>query len=115
MRVITIKPKWANKIHNGEKLVENRSWKCQPGWLLLHSGQPEGMILGAMHITGFIDPEKSDNYLSLPYYEGPVDNGKINYGWIISEYIPLKNPIENVKGKLSIWQYNDEDKILNAF
>ena len=68
-----------------------------------------------MHITGFISPTESEAHKQTPYYAGAKWNGKINYGWIISEYIPLKRTIENVKGKLSIWQYKDEDKILNGF
>ena len=102
MRTITIKHQWARLIHSGKKRIENRTWKTTLGWILLHSGNPDFSILGIMRIDGVIEPGQ---HCDDKYYIGPSVGQKPNYGWIIGEYLPLKKPIKNIRGKLGIWEY----------
>lgn len=72
MKVLSIKPPWADLILDGIKDIENRTWKTSyRGPLLIHS---EGAIRGKIDLVDIVSASDS------PWFQGP-------YGWA------LKNPI----------------------
>lgn len=65
-----------------------------------------GAIIGSVEIVGCsinhpsIWAKKTDTD-NKGYYENPI------YNWVLANPILFKKPIENVKGKLSFWDYPD--------
>lgn len=128
MKAITIKQPWASLIVHGIKNIENRTWSCPKKYLgqrvLIHSsvchgkkfkinltdeqmkqafsliseksisGQWEfGAIIGSVEIVDCVQ-----NHSSI-WAEKEV------YNWVLANSIIYNEPIENVKGKLSFWDY----------
>lgn len=131
MKVITIKQPWATLIAEGYKEYEFRTWKTKyRGDILIHAGKgidkeavkrfeylnleyPSGKILAKATIT---DCVKVDNELRniLAKKDPIVYKGMITkddwdgYGFKL-ENVEKINPIE-VNGKLSLWDYDYENK-----
>jgi hypothetical protein len=128
MKAITIKQPWASLIVHGIKNIENRTWPCPKKYLgqrvLIHSsvcyekkfkinltneqmkqafsliseksisGQWKfGTIIGSVEIVDCVQ-----NHSSI-WAEKEV------YNWVLANPIIYNEPIENVKGKLSFWDY----------
>lgn len=129
MKAITIKQPWASLIVHGIKNIENRTWSCPKKYLgqrvLIHSsGKPlnydnfydsiltneqllalpenkeqkdfsfcTGSIIGSIEIVDCVQ-----NHSSI-WAEKKV------YNWVLANPIIYEEPIENVKGKLSFWDY----------
>lgn len=132
-KVLSIKQPWASLIAHGVKDIENRTWKTNyRGKILIHaSGQyakggfgllnpemrrlanlcakwnplyltdlPTSAIIGEVEIidcvigADSIWAEKSEN-------EKPI------YNWVLANAKLYDEPILNVKGKLSIWNYEN--------
>lgn len=123
MKTLTIKQPWASLIIDGYKDIENRTWKTSyRGDLLIHAAKYDD------NINLIMLPKEIRNALAklpknLPHSAilGKVtlydikkstedkDNvwGDENcYHWKIKDPIKFAKPIENVDGKLSIWDYD---------
>ena len=126
MKVLTIKQPWATLIMQGDKKFEFRSWQTKyRGELLIHAGKsidkvamerlkkyipneiPTGVILGKVNLVDCIKitpevkkellKENKDIYKNAGYTE--------EYGWQVKDVELFDTPIE-VKGHLSLWEYN---------
>jgi hypothetical protein len=128
MKAITIKQPWASLIVHGIKDIENRTWPCPRKYIgqrvFIHAAgshgrkfsidltdaqtkaafatiaietmfgnMPFGSIIGSVEIVGC-----SINHPSIWAEKGV-------YNWILANPILFNKPIENVKGKLSFWDY----------
>ena len=127
MKSITIKQPWASLIVHGIKDIENRTWPCPKKYLgqriLIHSSVKSdrepymifndtqadviddcimdvcgyykniGAIIGSIEIVDCVQ-----NYPSVWAEKGV-------YNWVLANPILYAKPIENVKGKLSFWDY----------
>ena len=73
----------------------------------MFGNMPFGSIIGSVEIIGCsinhpsIWAEKTDAD-DKGYYENPV------YNWVLANPVLFEKPIENIKGKLSFWEYNGE-------
>lgn len=131
MKAITIKQPWASLIVHGIKDIENRTWRCPDKYIgqrvLIHTSatsaemrNPNSVftkeqwdsfslgyqreiicgdgfltfaIIGSVEIVGF-----TVNHPSIWAEKGV-------YNWVLDNPIIYEKPIENVKGKLSFWDY----------
>lgn len=133
MKAITIKQPWASLIVHGIKDIENRTWPCPKKYLgqrvLIHSSAvPVEMI----NPNSVFTKRQWDSF-SLGFQSEIIcGNGYVNsaiigsveivdcvvnhssiwaekgvYNWVLANPILYAKPIENVKGKLSFWDYPD--------
>lgn len=138
MKAISIKQPWASLIAHGIKDIENRTWKCPQKYIgkrvLIHasmksanfwdshlatiidefirkisksgtdwSNYPNGAIIGSVKIVDCVQ-----NHPSIWAEKGV-------YNWVLAEPILYEYPIENVKGKLSFWDYKGiEERIIEC-
>lgn len=131
MKAITIKQPWASLIVHGIKPIENRTWPCPKKYIgqriLIHAsavpvemrnpnsvftkeqwnsfslgyqreiicgdGFPTSAIIGSIEIVGCVV-----NHPSIWAEKGV-------YNWVLANPIIYEEPIKNVKGKLSFWDY----------
>jgi hypothetical protein len=127
MKVLTIREPWASLIINGYKKYEFRSWKTNyRGKLLIHAGSTlekdmvsrfkdynlsykMGYIIGEVNLVDCIKVDKEFNDKLL--YENKLVYGKSNhvekYAWKLEDIVLYKEPIY-VKGKLGLWDYNND-------
>lgn len=133
MKVLSIKEPFATLIKNEKKYIETRSWKTNyRGELYIHASIAKiseevrdrkelmelvsddemgyGNILCKCELTDciYMTPEYID-YIKNNDYEqyicGHYEVGR--YAWVLKNIEPLEEPIP-AKGKLGIWNYNDE-------
>ena len=125
MKAITIKQPWASLIVHGVKDIENRTWRTNfRGRVLIHAAGfhgrkfsidltdtqmkaafgtiaketmfgnlPFGAIIGSVEIVGCVL-----NHPSIWSQKGVCH-------WMLANPVIYEKPIENVKGKLSFWDY----------
>lgn len=130
MKAITIKQPYASLIVHGIKDIENRSYPCPKEYIgkrvLIHAGasclswykvlhyvtgamtrmlvkhkidgkwvrrQPISAIIGSVEIVDCIR------------YHPSIWAEEGMYNWVLANPIIYDNPIENIKGKLSFWDY----------
>ncbi|MBR6133426.1 MAG: ASCH domain-containing protein [Bacilli bacterium] len=127
MKVLTIREPWASLIVNGYKKYEFRSWKTKyRGKLLIHAGSKlekdmvsrfslynldykMGYIVGEANLVDCILVDEDFNNRLLK--ENNIVYGKSNhvekYAWKLEDIVMYKEPIY-VKGKLGLWDYNDD-------
>lgn len=131
MKVITVKQPFATLIAEGVKEYEFRTWRTKyRGDILIHAGKgvdkeamkkyekynfsyPSGCIIAKAKIKDcvFIDAEmrKVLSEKNSFVYSNVINNRDWNgYGFVISDVSKI-DPIE-VNGKLSLWDYDYEDK-----
>lgn len=131
MKAITIKQPWATLIAKGYKEYEFRTWKTKyRGDILIHAGKkmdknamerfkylnleyPTGKIIAQATITDCIHID--EEIAQKLYQKDPVIYKELinqdhwdEYGFQLQN-VKEVNPIE-VNGKLSLWDYNDEEK-----
>lgn len=133
MKAITIKQPWASLIAHGIKDIENRTWRTNyRGRVLIHSSAKpdfEPYILFNDDQISTIEKQTGGIFEVLESYEhnsmiiGSVEivdcvqndpsvwaeNGVWN--WKLANPILFEKPIENVKGKLSLWEFELEARI----
>lgn len=129
MKALTIKQPWASLVAHGLKNIENRTWKTnyrgrilihaaatpvKEGWDALNEMQlvksyahkdklygnneelPYGAILGSVEIVDCVQ-----NHPSVWAEEGV-------WNWVLANPVLFDEPIQGVKGKLSLWEYDGE-------
>jgi hypothetical protein len=129
MKAITIKNPWAHLIAAGIKDVENRSWPTKyRGVILIHSAKMMDLRHREMSILftlpqwdalSDIEKQKASHgtYLQSAIIGEVkiidcVNNSKSvwalpnQFHWILSEAKYYDKPVENVKGKLSLWNHD---------
>ena len=129
MKAISIKQPWASLIAHGIKDIENRTWKCPKQYIgkrvLIHSSKGKG-------VGWTMNSEQRVQILVHPSGLAGVDCNKLPHGaiigsvviadcvqnhpsvwaekdcwnWVLKDVVLFEKPIENVKGKLSFWNYN---------
>lgn len=126
MKTLTVKQPWASLIAHGIKPIENRSWKTNyRGEVLIHAGldtvfdgfMPDGSTVGEwLCLNGY-----DWHYNNIPH--GAII-GKANlvdcvighdsiwaeshsYNWVFEDAVFFPEPILNVKGRLSLWEYSE--------
>lgn len=133
MKTLSIKQPWASLIAHGIKDVENRTWKTNfRGRILIHStakGEPDFTFNHEQHlaipfefecpysaIIGEVDivdcvinhssiwAEKGKAFNLNGYGHG--ENYKPIFNWVLENAELYDEPILNVKGKLSFWDFN---------
>lgn len=125
MKTLSIKNPWSYLITHGIKDVENRSWKTNyRGRILIHCPKSQVNILKYLDYSlinkipnNLIEDIKNNN-LHTSAIIGEVDivdcvqnynsiwAEKDQWHWVLKNPILYKEPILNVKGKLSLWDYN---------
>ena len=130
MKVITIKQPWATLIAKGYKEYEFRTWKTKyRGDILIHAGKGidkeamtrfkdlnleylKGCIIAKAKITDCIYVDDNFRKKVIPknprVYKGLNNTEWKGYGFKIEEVEEIK-PIE-IKGKLSLWEYDYKAK-----
>lgn len=132
MKVLTIKQPWATLIMQGDKRFEFRSWQTKyRGDLLIHAGKgidkeamkrlakylpddiPLGKILGKVTLVDCVKmcPEFKDMLLKKNPDIYTKSSFQENYGWQVENVKIFDEPID-VKGHLSLWEYEVDDKML---
>jgi hypothetical protein len=134
MKTLSVKQPWASLICSGIKDIENRTWPTKfRGRVLIHASQsklspvnvlsleqkkivkdaglwascalPEylGAIIGSVEIVDCVQ----NNSSIWAERSGPksIDYLKQTYNWVLANPVLFNRPIENVKGKLSFWDY----------
>ena len=133
MKAFTVKQPWAQLICDGIKPIENRTWKTNfRGRVLIHaSAKPERVTL---EMEGQATVKEIEMLSALNFAEennlfgciiGSVEivdcvqnhpsmwADKGIWNWVLAKPVLFAKPIENVKGKLSFWDYEiDFDQIL---
>jgi hypothetical protein len=124
MKAITVKQPWAYLICAGIKDVENRSWRSKyRGRILIHAGskiiQPQFAIFGQADIreiefakaVGIVEEKGltsavigSVEIVDCAQNHPSIWAEKGVWHWVLKNPILFKNPILNVKGKLSFWE-----------
>lgn len=125
MKAITIKQPWASLIVHGIKDIENRTWRTNfRGRVLIHAACSHGRkfsvnLTDAQTKAAFatIAKDTMSGSLSFGAIIGSVKiidcvqnhpsiwAEKGVYNWVLANPIFYERPIENVKGKLSFWDY----------
>ena len=124
MKTLSIKQPWASLIVLGIKDVENRSWLTDfRGKIYIHASKVpvRGLWnnLNREQVHEALKSNKIDNYTVLPYGAiiGTVEivdivknydsiwAEKNQYNWVLKNPVLFDKPIENVKGKLLLWDY----------
>lgn len=128
MKAITIKQPWASLIVHGIKDIENRTWACPRKYIgqrvFIHAAGSHGRkfsinLTDAQTKAAFATIAIETMFGNMPFGSiiGSVEivDCSINhpsiwaekgiYNWILANPILFNKPIENVKGKLSFWDY----------
>lgn len=112
MKALTIHPFFAMQIVGGVKTVECRTWKTDfRGDILITSSRKKGKYLIPGHALGVVTlvdvvPFTKD-HLEAALLDGMPDGD--SYAWILENPRFIK-PLP-VKGKLSLWNFTEDDKI----
>ncbi|WP_308745218.1 ASCH domain-containing protein [uncultured Bacteroides sp.] len=131
VKVLTVKQPWASLIVHGIKDIENRSWRTNfRGRILIHASGSHGRkfsvdLTDAQTKAAFATIAKETMFGNMPFGSiiGSVeivdcvqnhpsiwaDNGV--YHWVLANPILFEKPIENVKGKLGLWNYDWEEVV----
>lgn len=133
MKCLSIRQPWASLIAHGIKPIENRSWKTNfRGRIYIHAS---GVSSGSLYELLNDDQIKaiSNHWTAAPPFPnrptsaiiGEVDivdcvinhpgiwaekasfpsDSKPIYNWVLANPVLYKEPILNVKGKLSFWEF----------
>lgn len=131
MKAITVKQPWASLIVHGIKDIENRTWPCPKRYIgkrvLIHASsfpvkmvnpnnifskqQWDSLSMGLQReiICGYNEPTSaiigSVEIVDCVQNHPSIWAEKGVYNWVLANSITYNEPIENVKGKLSFWDY----------
>ena len=136
MKALSVKQPWASLIAHGVKDIENRTWKTKfRGRIYIHASQnlPKDHwgLLSPLQYRKAMDfiIDKNDPILELGAIIGEVDivdcvinhesiwaekalfphDSKPIYNWVLDNAVLYDEPILNVKGKLSLWEFDKKN------
>jgi hypothetical protein len=116
LKALSIQQPCVHYILKEGKFIENRRWKSKHcGWIALHASrepqiEPEsppgikipaldsldyGAICGVARVVDIVTKSRSK------WFDQP-SRGSTNYGWVLADITPLREPIE-CKGALQLW------------
>ena len=127
MKVLTIKEPWATLIIEGYKKYEFRSWKTNyRGKILIHAGlsleknnskkfenynleYSKGAIIGEAELVDciLVDEKFNQELLKINLVVYGQSNHSMVYAWKLENIKKYETKIP-VKGKLGLWNYDDE-------
>lgn len=119
MKTLSVKQPWAWLICAGYKDIENRTWKTNHrGKLLIHATANCDNSKWAIDMLGSV-PEKPGLYYtssiigSVEIVECVQNHASVwaeqgCWNWVLENQILFNQPIKDVKGRLSIWDYDIE-------
>ena len=130
MKALSIKQPWASLIANNIKNIENRTWKTNyRGRIYIHSSAkmslyeftweqsmkisesffyydtPFSAIIGEVDIVDCVINHPSIWAEKLTGPRGVYMDGKLIYNWVLTNPVLYDEPILNVKGALSFWDF----------
>lgn len=139
MKALSVKQPWGELIASGIKDIENRTWKTKfRGRIYIHVGLSKkhmvyftdeqlalastvlknaksgkmsfGAIIGEVDIVDCVLNHKSvwAEHVEMP--AGTYMGEKLIYNWVLENPVLYEKPILNVKGKLSLWDFNNKSK-----
>ena len=137
MKALSIKQPWASLIAHGIKDIENRTWATKfRGTIYIHvSGKkqfnvqltdeqtklaipvlktafdgtmPFGAIIGTVDIVDCVINHRSIWAEATETSAGHVID-HIVYNWVLANPVLFEKPILNVKGKLSLWEFDRKE------
>jgi len=134
MKVISVKQPWGSLLVSGLKNIENRTWSTPyRGWLLIHAsqtGMPSYVLSNDFQKNALKSITNNGNSM-LPFSSiiGACLLDDITFGvdgdnrwsdkncfhWHMSRAIKFDKPIDMVKGKLKIWEFNLPEKYEEEF
>lgn len=130
-KALSIRQPWANLIAHGIKNIENRTWRTHfRGRIFIHATKTN---IGHDPLSYITDDQLED--LASKYgklgggfpYQSPIsaiigevdivdcrqghdsvwaEHGDKIWNWVLENPVLYDKPIENVKGKLSFWNFN---------
>jgi len=128
MKALSIKQPWASLIANGFKDIENRTWKTNfRGKIYIHAPNspsftgayrlnlPEGFWMGLSEIERnivLLSSRRSAIIGEVEIVDCINDSKSIwamenHWHWVLKNAELYKDPILNVKGKLSFWEFEN--------
>lgn len=130
MKTITVRQPWAYLLCDGIKDVENRTWRLPEKYkgekILIHASAKSEDLAYLTEMQWVSIPEyykkKLERYMiggisaiiGHVIFSDCVQNSssiwaeKGCYHWIVQEAKLFNTPLQNVKGKLSFWEFNNE-------
>lgn len=121
MKALTVKQPWAELIVSGAKDIENRTWRTNfRGRVLIHAAKipVSSEELSAYPLPALRRELKDGVTFSIGSIIGSVEivdcvmnhpsewAEKGVWNWVLAKPHKYENPILNVKGKLSLWDYD---------
>lgn len=105
MKVLSVKPRWAELIMSGAKRIENRSWRPgHRGTIGLHASAPVCAILGTVDVLEILGWEEA--LVAYPEQEQYIIRGMPTcrglWCWILANPKPLLFQYP-CKGRLHLW------------
>jgi len=129
MKALSIKQPWATLIAHGIKDIENRTWRTKfRGRIYIHASAKAAIYqftdqqTTVLHNTPTIFRDNFDDHVfsaiigevdivdceighSSVWAEHAAPGDKPIYNWVLANPVLYDQPIENVKGALSLWEY----------
>ncbi|MFE2861008.1 ASCH domain-containing protein [Sphingobacterium multivorum] len=138
MKTLSIKQPWASLIAHGIKDIENRTWATKyRGTIYIHASAkfagdinniftddqwevmgedmrssmvikdfPFGAIIGKVDIVDCVINHPS---IWAEHSRGWPSDPKVIYNWVLANPVLFDEPILNVKGKLSLWEFDGKE------
>lgn len=126
MKVVSVKQPWATLITLGIKPIENRSWRTEyRGKLLIHSSAkpvvPDALSFNQKQLIetyrNKLVPDLFSCIIGEVNLVACVQNHKSIWAepglwhWVFESAIHYDNPVTNVKGSQSLWNWESENEL----
>lgn len=124
MKTLSVRQPWSNLIVHNIKPIENRTWHTKfRGRVLIHAPAKNDMK------DIIFTPEQEAEILTIGIFAATMETSAIigsveivdcvqnhdsiwaekdSWNWVLANPVLFKDPILNVKGKLSFWEYEGE-------
>lgn len=135
MKTLSIKQPWASLIAHGIKDVENRTWRTKHrGRIYIHaSGKPafthkdyyknltQKQVIDALNAFGGVWPKFIDSAIigEVEIVDCGINHPSIwaekdCWNWVLANPVIYDKPILNVKGALSLWEYERPYQVIGT-
>ncbi len=125
MKALSIKQPWASLIAHGIKDIENRTWATKyRGTIYIHASSKPSFNNLTLNLTHdqidqiILGDFVNKNLVGDGYREcrncgqewwTDIAYGKPIYNWLLANPVLFDEPILNVKGKLSLWDFDGKE------